>query len=538
MNYRSGMALLSICVLVFLLDVEYSAVNLALKSISDDTNTTLNFVQWVLSSYVLVWGALVLPASRFGNIYGQRNMLFLGLFLFLLGSVIAGASTTLEILIGGRIIQGIGGAIFLPPCYSIVFATMPKSKQGIGIGIISAMGSLGLAIGPSLSGLILDYSNWRWIFWSNVPLGLLSWVIGYLYIPKDVPLEAQEKIDWLGVISLTTGLGLCMYALNQIEASFNLSPTFIASILLGFSALYFFWKWNGRSPHQTLPSHLFQNRSFLIVISAAFLEGMIFANVLIMMGIYLQNVLRFSSMESGAIFLAMSIPLGIISPLGGKMVDRFAGHIPVIMGSSFLFVSCAMMIFLNQHSSLPYVMISLALNGIGTGLLYPALNTIALKVLKPEELNYGSAAFTMAIMLGNTLSVVLNAGLCVMIGQSKFQSLLSELDFTLTENQKIALKNLIAQIDHGVEQLNSFPDAIKPTLISFLDHAFLSGFSVTMIGSMLCAATIIMISWKKFKYQEKLAPIKSFSKGEKGDRLSHRFRTTCGLFNFIVRRLR
>ncbi|MGI4850972.1 MAG: MFS transporter [Janthinobacterium lividum] len=515
MNYRSSMALLSICVLVFLLDVEYSAVNLALKSISDETNTTLNSVQWVLSAYVLVWGALVLPASRFGNIYGQRNMLFLGLFLFLLGAVMAGASSTLEVLIAGRVVQGIGGAIFLPPCYSIVFAILPQNKQGIGIGIIAAMGSLGLAIGPSLSGLILDYSNWRWIFWSNVPLGLLSWVIGYFYIPKDIPLEAHENIDWLGVISLTVGLGFCTYALNQIEASLNLSPTFLGSIILGVSALYFFWKWNRRSINQTLPSHLFQNRSFLVVISAAFLEGMIFANILIMIGIYLQNILKFSSMEAGAIFLAMSIPLGIISPLGGKMVDRFAGHIPVILGSSFLFVSCFMMIFLNQHSSLTYVIISLALNGIGIGLLYPALNTIALKVLKPEEVNYGSAAFTMAIMLGNTFSIILNAGLCVMVGQIKFQSLLSDLNFTLNENQKVTLKNLIAQIDHDPEQLALFPDAIKPTILSFLDHAFLSGFSITMMGATLCATIIIVISWKKFKYQEKLSYGKVFSKGEK-----------------------
>ena len=440
-------------------------------------------------------------------------MLFLGLFLFLLGSIIAGASATLEILISGRVIQGVGGAIFLPPCYSIVFATLPESKQGIGVGIISAMGSLGLAIGPSLSGLILDYSNWRWIFWFNVPLGLLSWIIGYFYIPKDVPLQPQEKIDWWGVLSLTAGLGFCMYTLNQIEANFDLSPTFIGSLLLGLGSLFFFWRWNRRSAHQTLPSHLFQNRSFLIVIFAAFLEGMIFANVLVMMGIYLQNVLKLSSIQSGVIFLAMSIPLGIISPLGGKMVDRFAGHIPVILGSSFLFVSCVSMIFLNQQSSLSYVIVSLMLNGIGTGLLYPALNTIALKVLKPEELNYGSAAFTMAIMLGNTLSVVLNSGLCVMIGQNKFQSLVTELNFTLTDHQKKILKHLIAQVDHGIEHLTSFPDVIKPAIISSLNHAFLSGFSVTMMGATLCAVTIILISWKKFKYQAKQSTIKS--SGEK-----------------------
>jgi MFS family permease len=168
MNYRSVMTLLSISILIFLVDFEYSAVNLSLKTIAEETGAPLNFVQWVLSSYALVWGAFILPAGNLGNIYGQRRMFFVGLCFFIAGSAIAGASENIETLIFSRIVQGLGAAIFIPPAYSITFSIIPENKKGITLGIFSTVAGVGFAIGPSLSGLILDYLNWQWIFWLNV----------------------------------------------------------------------------------------------------------------------------------------------------------------------------------------------------------------------------------------------------------------------------------------------------------------------------------------------------------------------------------
>lgn len=497
MNGRSVMALLSICVLIFLLDIEYSAVNLALKTISEETDVALGFVQWVLSSYVLVWGALILPAGRFGNIYGQRTTLFVGLFLFLLGSAVAGISGNIDVLIFGRIIQGVGAAVFSTPCYSIIFSIMPDNRKGIALGIISAVGSLGLAVGPTISGLILDYLNWRWIFWLNLPLGILSYLIGLYSIPKDSPVAAHEKIDWVGAFSLATGVSLLIYSLNQIEAHSVFSMPFAASALASGLLLIFFWRWNAKSPWQTLPDRLVKHKTFVRIIGAAFLASVIFADVLVMIGIYLQNTLQFSSSTAGFIFLAMSVPLGIFSPIGGKLTDRFPGHIPVIAGTVLMFFSTALMIFFTQETPLFYVLMALGMNGMGCGLMYPALNTLALKVLAPQDVSYGSAAFTMAVMLGNTSSVVFNTSLCVIMGKIKLETLMPHLSFSLTEVQKDILKGLIAHIDHGADQLIAFPATMIPALTSLLDHAFLRGFSATMIAGTVCGFAILVISWRR-----------------------------------------
>ncbi|MBN9413125.1 MAG: MFS transporter [Candidatus Paracaedimonas acanthamoebae] len=144
--------LLTIGMLVFLLNIDYTAVNLALLPISTVINWDLNSLQWLLSGYVLTWGAVVVPAGRLADLYGRRNVLIAGLSIFMLGSILTGAFTHINLLIGGRVLQGVGAAIFTAPGMSLIFTSAPPSQQGLAMGIISSLAGFGLATGPTFAG--------------------------------------------------------------------------------------------------------------------------------------------------------------------------------------------------------------------------------------------------------------------------------------------------------------------------------------------------------------------------------------------------
>jgi len=195
--FRSWMVLLSIGVLLFLINIDYTAVNLTLVPIAEEINADLNSLQWLLSAYVLVWAACVIPAGRVADLYGRRTTLIIGLILFMGGSCLTGLGHSLEVLILGRVLQGIGAAIFSAPSWAVIFTTAPPEKQGLVMGIVLSFCGLGLATGPTLAGFIIEEANWRWIFYINIPLGIIV-----IAIFKTFSLT----IFFISILGMTLGL--------------------------------------------------------------------------------------------------------------------------------------------------------------------------------------------------------------------------------------------------------------------------------------------------------------------------------------------
>lgn len=160
-SLSAWLLLLTICLLVFLMNIDYTAVNQALLPIADEIKVNLNDLQWLLSGYVLVWGALVVPAGRMADIFGKKISLIVGMVLFMAGSLLTGTGHSIEMLVAGRVFQGIGAALFSAPAYGLVFTSMPPERQGMALGIIGGIAGLGLAAGPTLAGFIIETIGWR-----------------------------------------------------------------------------------------------------------------------------------------------------------------------------------------------------------------------------------------------------------------------------------------------------------------------------------------------------------------------------------------
>jgi EmrB/QacA subfamily drug resistance transporter len=468
-----------------------------LVPIAEETKDELNILQWLLSGYVLVWAAFVVPAGRLADIYGKKLALMTGLVLFMLGSAITGVGHQAWLLIFGRILQGLGAAIFSAPAFGLIFTSVPTSKQGMAMGFVGASSGLGLAAGPSLAGWIIKEAGWRWLFYINIPLCLLVMVALILYAPQEKSSESSPKIDWLSVVFLASGLGSFMFSLNQIEIWGIQDVRLWAMGLFGLLMLLVFALRDRKQKTRTMPKTLLQNKPFMSAVAASFIGSYCFALVLVMMGLYLQNTLRLSSNEAGHVFLAMTLAVGILSPVGGKLADHMDMRIPSISGSLITFLALFYLSFLGVNSSLTVVVVGMFLAGLGLGIGFPSVNTAMFRTLTPQEINTGSAIYTMAMMLGNSVSVILSTSLLVMSARPKLSSLLLNEGYRINAEEHNQLTNILGQVEHTKEQLQGFPDQQIPKLLSLIDHAFLHGFSITLwIGMALST----LAAWILFRY--------------------------------------
>ncbi|MBI2707909.1 MAG: MFS transporter [Proteobacteria bacterium] len=493
-SLQSWLVLIAIGLLIFLMNIDYTAVNLTLVPISEEINTDLNSLQWLLSGYVLVWAAFVIPAGRIADLYGKRNTLIAGLLLFMMGSSLTGFGQSLEVLITGRILQGCGAAVFTSPAWASIFTLAPPERQGFVMGIIVSFAGLGLAIGPTLAGLIIEEMSWRWIFYINIPLGIFVIAILYLYSPQDVLEKTRQKIDFIGALLLASGLCVTVYALNQIEVWGATSRQFWGLIGLGCALVGVYIFRDRTQKVRMVPPHLFRNKAYMAATIGEFLIAMTFSMTLVLMGLYLQNTLHYSSYETGLIFISMTITMGLLGPIGGKMVDVFGLKAPMVFGTLITTLAMGMMTFLKTDSSLLYVVTALFFAGMGMGAYFTACNTAMMKAAPQGDLNVASGVYTMFMMLGNTLSIILSTSFVVLFGRIHLLQNTQRMNLSAEQHQDLV--NIISKVEHSSSQLGGFAQEQVPQLLNWVDEAFVYGLSFNMaMGTLLALSATGLTLW-------------------------------------------
>lgn len=481
-SLRSWLVLIAVGVLIFLLNIDYTAVNLTLVPISEEINTDLNSLQWLLSAYVLIWAAFVIPAGRIADLYGKRNTLIVGLILFMLGSCLTGLGHSIEMLIGGRVLQGFGAAIFTAPAWAVIFTTASPERQGFVMGIILSFAGFGLASGPTLAGFIIQELSWRWIFYINIPLGLMIIAILLLYGSKDVLAEVRQKIDMVGTLLLASGLCVTVYAINQVEVWGIQSSSLWGLFALGVFLIGLYVLRDRKQTFHMVPPHFLRNKGFIAAALGIFFIAMSFSMVLVLMGLYLQNTLHYSSYETGLIFISMTISMGLLSPIGGKIIDIFGVKEPMIFGALCTGLGMGLMAFLGTSPSLYYIILSLFLVGTGLGAYFTASNIAMMRAVPQSDLSVASGVYTMFMMLGNTLSIVLSTSFVVLFGRIHLLESSLKSGMSLSPGQHQDLVEIISKVEHSVTQLKDFPSEQIPQLLTLIDGAFVYGLSLDMLG--------------------------------------------------------
>ena len=311
---------------LFMIMLDNTVVNVALPAIAADLQIGLSELEWIVTGYALTFASLMLTGGKLADLLGRRLIFIVGLAIFTVSSLVCGLAGSGELLIGARVVQGAGAALMNPATLSIIAATFPPRQRGMAIGIWAGVSALALALGPLVGGLLTQHISWGWIFFVNVPIGVLAIVASMLLIPESKDESAEQRLDLPGL--LTSGIGLFALTYGLIEANTYgwTSGRILGAFTVAVVMLASFVLLEMRQRIPMLDLSLFRSGTFAGANLAVFLVALAMFGVFFFVSLYLQGVLGYSAVQAGAAFLPMTVVIMLFAPVAGKTSDRFGSR--------------------------------------------------------------------------------------------------------------------------------------------------------------------------------------------------------------------
>jgi len=404
------LAMLGIGVGILMVTIDYSIVNISLPTLVRELKTTFAAVQWVVLSYVLIITSLMLGVARLGDMYGKKLLYAGGVAVFTTGSLLCGLSDSIGWLIGARAFQGLGGVLMQSLGMAIITQLFPAEERGRALGVVGGIVSVGLALGPALGGMIIGAWGWRWIFWVNVPLGALAWVLVARFVPSAEPSDRGARFDWAGALLLCAALtsyALGMTLGQRLGFSRPLVLWLLAAAAAGVAAFIIV---QGRVAAPTMNLSLFRDRLFGMNLSMGFLV-FITLGTTVVLPFFMDLVMGLSTVEMGFLMMVLPIAMGVVSIWAGWLTDRHGPRVISILGLIVMALGCAVMTTIHRDVSVWGLALRLLPIGLGMGLFQSPNNTAIMSSAPPQHLGVASGLLALSRTLGNSTGVPLAGAL-------------------------------------------------------------------------------------------------------------------------------
>jgi EmrB/QacA subfamily drug resistance transporter len=372
--------------------LDNNVTNVAIPTIQRSLHLSIAGLEWVVSSYVLVFAGLLLAGGRIADVYGRRRMFFAGTVVFTLASLAAGLAGSGGVLIGARVVQGLGAALLVPTTLAIIMATFKEPRERTAaIGIWTAIGAMALAFGPLIGGFISQHLHWGWIFFINLPVGVIALSIAALTMDESRDTAAKRSLDLPGIATSSVALLALTYALIEGHDRGWTSPVILGAFALaGLSAAVFVVA-EARTEQPMIELALFRSRAF----SGGTVTMMLWAfgifGIYFFTSIYLQDILGFSPTKAGLAFVPMALCLAATASLSGPLYTRFGAHRMVAAGMAVMAVGLYLFSALGAGATFASLMPGFLLFGFGSGLMQVPLTNAVLHGQPPERSGVASA---------------------------------------------------------------------------------------------------------------------------------------------------
>jgi EmrB/QacA subfamily drug resistance transporter len=376
----------------FLTPFTSSSVNIALPSIGTQLSLNAVALSWVATAYLLAAAAFLIPFGRIADIYGRKKIFRLGIIIDAIASILCVTSSSGELLIVFRALQGVGGAMIFGTGIAILTSVFPANERGRALGISTAAVYTGLSAGPLVGGFLTGHFGWRSIFFLNAFLGLVIIVVVFWKLKGEWAEAKGESFDYVGSIIYSLALVAVFYAFSVLPALWG-----IWLIIIGVIGLAAFVWWETRQKQPVLNISFFRNNTvFAFSNLAALINYSATFAVAFLLSLYLQYVKGFSPEHAGLILIAQPVVMVIFSPIAGSLSDRIEPRIVASIGMALTTAGLVMLIFLNNVTGLPFILASLVTLGLGFGFFSsPNINAIMGSV---ERKFYGVASGTLGTM--------------------------------------------------------------------------------------------------------------------------------------------
>jgi len=392
---------------LFMIMLDNTVVNVALPAIQEDLGVGLSELEWIVTGYALTFAALMLTGGKLADLLGRRLIFVVGLAVFTVSSLACGLAGSGDVLIAARIVQGAGAALMNPATLSIITATFPPHQRGTAIGMWAGVSALALAIGPLVGGLLTQHASWHWIFFINVPIGLIAIAASFVLIDESRDTSEVQRLDLPGLLTSAIGLFSLTYGLIEGNTYGWTSARILVAFAVAVVALVTFIMLERHQRTPMLDLSLFRNRTFAGANAVMLLVALAMFGVFFFVSLYMQNILGYSAVQAGAAFLPMTLLIVLIAPLAGRTSDRFGSR--WLMGAGMTLLATQLFYFsrLGLHESYWTLLPAMLIGGVGMASVMTPSAAAAMSGVPVDKAGVGSAVLNSARQVGGSVGIAL-----------------------------------------------------------------------------------------------------------------------------------
>ncbi len=392
----------------FMVVLDSVVVITALPRMQRDLHVSLASLQWTLNAYGIAFAAGIITAAALGDRFGRRKVFTVGLALFTFASIACALAPNLSALIVARTVQGLGGAVVLPLSLTILTAAFPIERRGMIVGVYGGLAGLAVAMGPIVGGAVTQSIDWHWIFWINVPIGVVAAILGVRLLPESY--GAPERLDLVGVGLVTAGVVSLVWALSRASDVGWSSAEVVGTLIAGAALLGGFVVWESSVREPMVPLRLFAARDFAVGNVTTFLmSGAIFAGGLLVTEEF-QLARHYSPVGAGLHLLPFFATPMLVSPVAGALSDRIGRRPIIVVGLSMLTAGFVWVAWRGSLSaSWIELVVALLVAGVGISMALPTVPTAVLSAVPEQDMGKASGINYMAQRFGAVFGVAIGS---------------------------------------------------------------------------------------------------------------------------------
>jgi EmrB/QacA subfamily drug resistance transporter len=403
---------------LFMALLDNLVVTIALPDISRDLDASIEALEWTVNGYALPFAVFLLTGSALGDRFGRRRVFAAGIGVFTVASAACALAPSIEVLLVARAVQGVGAALILPLSLTLVSAAFPGERRGLALGAWSAVGGFAVAIGPLVGGLLVTGLSWQWIFWINVPIGLLVAPLALLRLRESF--GPNSKLDLLGLVLVTPGLAAIIAGVARGGTGGWSSGSVIGMIIAGLLLTGAFIAWELRAPAPMLSMYLFRGRAFAAANAVAFLMFFGSFGTIFLLAQFLQTAQGYSALEAGLRALPWTGMPILLSPIAGILAERIGGQPLMAGGVAVVGVALAWLAaVIEPDVAYSKLLFPFLLGGIGMSFFFPPAAVVILGAVRPEEEGQASGVTNALRQLGTVFGIAVLATVFASYGSDR-----------------------------------------------------------------------------------------------------------------------
>lgn len=384
-----------------------SSINIALPNIMTAFGFTMDSVVWVSLAYMIPYGATLPIMGKLGDLFGRKKMYLTGLAVFTVATLATGLAVSSGMLLFFRFLQGLGAGLLFPNAMALVSVAFPASERGQALGMWGAVAAGGGALGPTIGGYIVEYLNWRLIFYSIIPISLLGLFLALTFLEESKAESGSPAIDYPGALLLVLSLSTLLMGLNQGSDKGWTSAYILAMFAVTILAMAAFILVELKSGHPVVDLGLFKNSTFAMSNLVGFLSFMALYGGMFLLPFFLRNILGYSAVRAGVALLPLVGSMVLLAPVGGKLADRAGSRLPAAIGMAIIALALYSFHTLDDMTAYPAIALRLIVMGAGLAFTMSPLSNGVMGSLPPEKTGMGSGVFNLFKNVGGSVGVAI-----------------------------------------------------------------------------------------------------------------------------------